>query len=309
MPYKTIRNVRNSIEKKLKELGLHNWDPVQWFIKTKHHTYYSFCQDKKGEKYFFKARIMDDEKVKKCFRREFWFFKYARRIPFSRLSFTTHRLLKGGTSHRLDWMLLDYIKGQPMGDPNKEKKALKLEYIPFLVKNILDIQKHLTRYLLQLPGHNYWLENKGSFQNYKKIIESYISSRISNKEKKLIERILKDNRNLLNKSARVISHADLNPKNILLINSKKTAIHDWEHVHLNNKAYDFALLWVTGWRSAEWRDKLLKEILKHTQNKKEFMSLFRIGILLFSLKEIKYGPPRGRSVQLRTFHKYLYHLS
>ena len=93
---------------------------------------------------------------------------------------------------------------------------------------------------------------------------------ISRKSREELRQMLKKEALLLKKQNIYLSHGDLTLENILS-DGNKFWIIDWEKAHLNNFAYDIALLWTHLWKSKFSRRKLIESYLKNLNDKTKTM--------------------------------------
>ena len=101
------------------------------------------------------------------------------------------------------------------------------------IKNIISKVKKYHKF--KVEEKNYDLE--GDFLNYSKILKDDKSKKIIKKSLEVLKKIKK------NKKDFVLTHHDLNPKNILF-HKNKVKIIDWEYTGVNNRFFDLASICV-----------------------------------------------------------------
>lgn len=299
--YRLVPHIREKIKEKLTMLNLDAKDKnVEWFIKKKHHTYFSSVINKKtGKKFFFKAKIMDDQKVTWYFRRMIWFYQNMRSFrPRLDTLFVIHKFIKGEATRALDWILLDYFEGRDFHDPNKSKIDLKDKYIKIFLNAVLAVQKKLTPRLKKFSFRDKWLYffDHSFFQ--KKL--SDFSTVLSEEKRSFLKKQILKYKNILDKNTNTAVHGDLNPKNVVRLKENRFLLCDWEDVHFGNSAFDFAMIWVSAWRDLNWRQKFYKAATLRFSNSLHFQTLFWLDAFLLTLKEIKYGPKIAKKTHKET---------
>jgi len=100
------------------------------------------------------------------------------------------------------------------------------------------------------------------------------------------ERVLTHYRGLLDYGPFVITHGDLNPKNILLKGCKISVI-DWSDVHMNNPFYDFCTLYLFAWNRPAIQKKIKDTILASYSNLDDPDKLFLLNRILLTPRIIK----------------------
>lgn len=157
--------------------------------------------------------------------------------------------------HKPEYLLYSFIDGLPL---NTFYIYIGKRLTPiFLKTNFLDIikkiqvsnisSKKLERFSFE--------KNFSTFVTHQNVLKKYISNTTFKKIKKTIL----DNKKIFNVAPLVITHGDLNPKNLILTKNK-LAIIDWSDVHLNNPLYDLSMLYMFAWNRPEIMEKI-KEFL------------------------------------------------
>lgn len=159
--------------------------------------------------------------------------------------------------HQPEYLLYSFIDGLPL---NTFYIYIGKRLTPiFLKTNFLDIikkiqvsnisSKKLERFTFK--------KNFSTFVTYQNVLKKYISNAIFKKIKKTIL----DNKKIFNVTPLVITHGDLNPKNLILTKNK-LAIIDWSDVHLNNPLYDLSMLYMFAWNRPILME-LIRKFISH----------------------------------------------
>jgi thiamine kinase-like enzyme len=144
--------------------------------------------------------------------------------------------------HQPEYLLYSFINGWPL---NTFYIYIGKRLTPiFLKTDFLNIIKKIqTIKISSLKLENFTFEkNFTTFVTYQNVLKKYVSKATFQKIKKTIL----DNKKIIKTAPLVITHGDLNPKN-LIITKNKLAIIDWSDVHLNNPLYDLSMLYMFAW--------------------------------------------------------------
>ncbi len=100
--------------------------------------------------------------------------------------------------------------------------------------------------------------------------------------------ILLSHISIFDTAKKYLTHADLHPANII-VSKKKLYLIDFEHICMNNIAFDFCFVYIFAWNNPEFRENFTKEFVKSLTEKEseEFKKLFpfvHMYFLLFLLR-------------------------
>lgn len=167
------------------------------------------------------------------------------------------------TSSQPEYLLYTFIAGSPLSNyffyigARQENKLLN----SYLLTTIVQLQKlPLGKYKQKLTVKKF-KENLEIYNQYENVLAKYITS----SKRKSIKKILHQNRHLLDQAPLVLTHGDLNPKNIVIKN-KKCAVLDWSDVHLNNPLFDLTNFYLFAWNQSQFKQKIKNFIYSQYRN-------------------------------------------
>ncbi|MEA2088492.1 MAG: phosphotransferase [Patescibacteria group bacterium] len=268
---------QDNIKKALNEILENNGLNVLYNMSNSCDFVVKQCEGKCDKRYILKIRKRNNDFLKQQFINEIFINiflekKFPDKFPY--------KIIDYNIEDEPEFLLYKMIKARPLngyyfliGARNKKKYNPKeiVDLICLLQKQTDVFQKENLNVKLQSSGYE---NSLNSFLKYKKINEQYLN----NKDIFSTQSIIEKNRNLLDKNL-VLSHGDLNPKNILIKDDKKTTFIDWTGVELNNYLSDFVRFYFSNWNVKEKQQLLKKEIFKKFGNDE---TLFNLNILILT---------------------------
>lgn len=235
------------------------------------------CVSKDNKRYILKIRKRQSDFLKQQFINEIFINiflgkKFPEKFPY--------KIIDYNIEEEPEFLLYKMIKASPLngyyfliGARNKKKyKPNEIVELIFLLQKQTNIfQKENSK--IKLSSNNYE-SSLNSFLEYQKINKQYFSDEDISLAKKIIEK----NKNLLDKNL-VLSHGDLNPKNVLIKDDGETTFIDWTGVELNNYLSDFVNFYLSSWNAKGKQQELKKEIFKKFDNNE---TLFNLNILILT---------------------------
>lgn len=302
--YSTIPQVEQKINKTLEKLGLSIIDKdftIERDQKNKKRFFMPICINKRGKKYFFKSRFQDADELLVALKREIEFNEKITPIISSiNPHFVTPGIIKKGEDKQgYTWFYRECYEGKFAGAMDTDS-GIKIDFLnkyspqDFALK-LFSLQKETLKIkkIIKLHCHNYhWYKADFDYYFHTKILQKLIP-----KELKKISQLLEENKTLLNRNTDFLTHGDFYPNNILLSNDQLVVI-DWELVHLNNQAFDFAFIWLNSFRNPKWQKEFLKTYFQKVKDKTKFKKLFRIVVLTLCLRFLHHT-----CIVIKTFSK------
>jgi thiamine kinase-like enzyme len=283
---KLIPKITEKINKVLEKKELFPKETPEDFIKKtggKKHRYSTVCQDKKGKKFIFYARLHDSLYEKERMITEVKIAEVLKKRNYQFLP----KYIDGKIEKDFEWLQREYFNETPLEDKKEIEKLkrklskkeilkiciallnfqkIKISYFPFLKK--FNLKKYL-----ELPKQ---IEEKGIFPP-KKIEE--------------LKKFLKENLKILKRENKYLCHGDFQIGNI--ISDRKTVkIIDLESARISNFAFDICFLWARLWKERETAKKLLDYFFKILPETKRgtFKILFRLNSLFIGFHSFVQEP-------------------
>lgn len=270
-----IPNIEAKIDKKLKSLQLSPQITPHSFFKKytdSKHRYFSPCKNRGGSLFGFYARCHNNEDAKKKFIQEINFLNSIKETKLS-INNSIPKIIKWRKESNFEWMLREYVKGEPLGSSTKLAFPPQRKTINQLVLLISEIKKIKLKQSSSLKLKKFTFKNylpESLYTNLSK--KKIISSSLSKKSIKNINSAMP----LLEKENHYVSQGDLNLGNIIIDKKNNPWLIDWELIHLNNFAYDIGYLWAHLWEAKkEFRQKLMLKYIKHL-NKNELLKFKKL---------------------------------
>ena len=283
---KLIPKIIEKINEVLKKEELFPLETPEGFLKRTHgrkHRYSTVCQDKKGRRFVFYARLHDSPFEKERMITE---VKLARVLMKKRYDFFPE-YFKWKVEKDFEWILREYFDEHPLEDKEnieKLRRKISREEILRICKTLLKFQK--------IKIVNFPFLKKFDLKKYFRLPEQIEKEEIFSKEElKKLKELLKKNFKILKKENKYFSHGDLQIGNIILFN-KKIKIIDLESAQISNFAFDVCFLWGRLWRERRVAKKILNNFYKILpKNKKEiFKVLFRLNSLFVGFHSFMQNP-------------------
>lgn len=287
----SIKNIKEKVDKKLKELKLTPEKPLNSeFILNANHYYVTSCFDKNQKKYFFKSSLIDEKECLSNLEKEIYFHKQALNYSSKKTGFIP-KYIASGKDGKFIWMLREYAPGKEMGELREiNKNLLDKKHIPIILQEVLDTRELIERIFspkncpLKISkttyAYEFYLRNKDELDYdhsyFKKEMKEYETKEID------FEKILnfyRKHKKLLVDSLTVGVHGDLNPQNLLIASNNKIYIIDWERIHWDVQPSEIDFLWASAWDNPEWQSELLKQYFEKVKNKEKFKTLWRLEIM------------------------------
>jgi len=272
---KLIPKITEKINEVLKKEELTPLETPERFLKRTHgrkHRYSTVCQDKKGRRFIFYARLHDSPFEKERMTTE---VKLAKVLMKKRYDLFP-RYFKGEIKKDFEWILREYFDEDPLEDRKnieRLKRKISQEEILRICKALLKFQK--------IKIINFPFLKKFDLKKYLQLPEQIEKEKIFSGERlRKLEEFLKKNFKILKKENEYFCHGDLQIGNIILFD-KKIKIIDLESAQISNFAFDVCFLWGKLWRERKVARKILDNFYKILpRNKKEtFEVLFRLNSL------------------------------
>jgi len=272
---KLIPQISKKIEKVLKKLKLKPKERPQDFIKrtkkTKHR-YFSLCENEKGKKLIFYARIFDSFFDKKRMETEIKIAKVLKRKKINLFP----QYFESKIEKDFEWLTREYFLQSPLED-EKEIEKLKRNLTQKEIEKIAKGAFSLTK--IKISDFPFLEKFKiKEYLNLEKEIER--KKILERKEIEKLKKLLEKNRELLEKENRYFCHGDFHIGNILIFNGK-LKILDLESAKINNFAFDIAFFYTRLWKEKKVREKILNSFLSLLPKKflEKFKILFKIDCL------------------------------
>ena len=256
--------------------------------------YKTICIDSKGNKFFFKANLVNKKNKKaKEFLLELLFYKSLLNIESEvKEKFPHYCISRYIKSDQGDfcWLLREYTEGEIMGNWfSFDEKFLNDAYLDILV-DYTDFIQFLQSKLSsdaefnfsELPRKDYhWLRKE--IKSLKPVLVGVLGE----DSLKLILKEIEENKKLLNDTCQYLLHRDNHPKNIIVVDRDRISLLDWTDISMGSYVYDFADLWVHAWKNPQWQKMFLEKFIEKLDNKNEALLLFKIILFYLLAVEIK----------------------
>ena len=263
--------------------------------KKEEHFFTALIKVKKREKVFFKVRLHKTKDVFIDFKKEVALSQiFKKKFKNKRKKILFPEIISWGKDRNLLWYLKRYeegtlggLMGEDFGLKNKFLKSVSAKDLANGIKNYHSTPYKLVKKLnlYHQGGWWYWQDFNFYLKTFlRKFIPSdFNKNLIEVKDLETIKKILKDNKELLDKTAYSLCHTDLYPNNVLLTPSKKIMILDWDMSAFNNPSFDVAFIYLNAWRNKNWQKLFLKTYLRGI-NKNEFKKLFQLSLISLTVR-------------------------
>jgi thiamine kinase-like enzyme len=285
---KLIPKIAEKINRVLKEKGLFPLETPEEFIrrtKKRKHRYSNVCEDNKGKKYIFYARLHDSPYEKERMRIE---VKIAKVLIEKRKKYSFFpKYFDAKIEKDFEWIQREYFKEEPLESKNEIEKLKRR----LTKKEIFKISKTLFE-LLKIKISDFPFLKKFNLKKYKSLPKQIEKEKIlSEEEIKKLKKFLIENFKILKKENKYFCHDDLHIGNIILFDNKIKVI-DLEGAKISNFAFDICFLWARLWKER----KVAREILTSFYNllpkrkKETFEILFRLNSLFIGFHSFMQTP-------------------
>jgi thiamine kinase-like enzyme len=208
---------------------------------------------RKKQQYLLKIRKINEKFAQIKFKNEINILSNLKKKNIPGLILPT--FITANTKQQPEYLLYSFIAGWPL---NTFYIYIGKRLTPaFLKTDFLNIIKKIQTSKLSTKTLECYTfkKNFNTFLRHQNQLKKYISLTTFSKIKKTIQ----INKKLLDTAPLVLTHGDINPKN-LIITKNKLSIIDWSDVHLNNPLYDLSMLYMFAWNRPEIMKKI-KEFL------------------------------------------------
>lgn len=248
---KLIPKINKKIWKTLKKLKLNPLETPEDFIKMakgRKHRYSTICQDEKDRKFIFYTRLHDSIFERERMRNE---VKIAQSLMKKNYSFFP-KYFGAKIENNFEWIKREYFQENTLESKKEIEKLAK----PLSQEEIEEICKVLFK-IQKIKISDFPFLKPKELENFFHLPEEIRKRKIINKkEVETIEKLLKENENLLRKENKYFCHGDFQIGNLIFV-KRRLKVIDLESVMISNFAYDICFLW-----SRLWREKIRKKILK-----------------------------------------------
>lgn len=266
---------KNKISKTLDSVLLDNNLKILYNMSTSGDFIVKHCVDSDGNNFILKIRRRDSSNLKQQFINEIFAVKFLSEKSYDKFPFNiiSYSVASGG-----EFLLYEMIDGTPLnGYYFLVGKRNKGEYN---VSSVIELVSWLHQYEKDFSNSNPGI--KLVENNYHKSFEYFLEHKdiyikyFGDSCFKSAVKILEQNKELLNNDL-VLSHGDLNPKNILVKTGDGTTFIDWTDVCIDNKLSDITRLYLSSWNALEKQDYLKSLSLDKICNDEK---LFNINIII-----------------------------
>ncbi len=266
---------KNKIKKTLDSVLLDNNLKVLYNMSTSGDFVVKHCTDADGKNFILKIRRRSSDELRRQFVNEVFAIKFLSEKSYSKFPFNiiSHSVTLGS-----EFLLYEMIDGVPLnGYYFLVGKRNKGEYdISSIVDLISWLQKDENGFIgsnssIKLVENNY-SKSVEYFSSYKDIYVKYFGDNCFGSAIKILEQ----NKELLNKDL-VLSHGDLNPKNILVKTEDGITFIDWTDVCVDNKLSDVVRLYLSSWNVPRKQERLKSLSFNEILNSKD---LFNVNIII-----------------------------
>lgn len=293
--YRVLPGVERKIERTLARLGLHPSNPaesVAKWIRERRRFYMPVMVDAAGTRFFFKGRLQLTTEVLKSIRREIAFHRTLQTMaPRYRRAF----LIPQYRAHGEDgsdyvWYVREFDQGTFAGIQDIDighTGTFLTRCGPAQFARAIETLQRLSPILirqLRINRHgSHWYGVDFSFYESRATLQ-----RRHPRELVASRGILEEGMPLLERSARVVSHGDLYPNNILLREDDRLVLFDWELINQNNAAFDVGFTYLLAWRRPAWQRAFLRHCKPIAQQTDAFPQLFRLVMISLTWRFIRH---------------------
>jgi len=257
-----IPGIEKKIENLLKKLNLTPQVPPDVFISQtegKKHRYFSLCNDGRGRKVIFYARLHNNPDARQKMVREISFLNEIKRKSLVISRYLPH-VYSWKREKDWEWFLREYFPVSPLGTNEQLNQEITPKDTALLAQSASDIKNTLLSELEGVPLARF---DTGDYLSLEDFIPRLLERGImAEKEAGAIVSFFKANKSLLEKENRYFTHGDFNLGN-LIVSGGNLKIIDWESIQINNQAADMAYLFTHLWQASQLvRKDLIENYLR-----------------------------------------------
>lgn len=236
---------------------------------------------KGNKKFLIKIRKNKGDLAKKKFINEIATIEHLQKNPIDNLLWP--KLFASQIKTSPEYLIYEYIAGYPLN--NFYISIGKRLTAKFLQTNFIQIFNNLHK--IKVPA-NIKLSKNNFSANYKIFQDNaiYLKKHIDTNLFKKINALLIQQKYFFNQSPLVLTHGDINPKNIVL-GKNKLALIDWSEVHLNNKLFDLSSLYLFAWNRPAIKTYIKNYIFNNCDQLINPYHLFLLNRLILIPKNIR----------------------
>ncbi len=233
------------------------------------------------QKFLIKIRLNNQAVAQKKFTNEIELIKFLEKKSIKGL--VTAKIFSSNIANQPEYLLYKYINGYPLNGfyINIGQRATK----NFLATNFFQVLKKLQR--VKIPNKlflekKFFKSNFTTFNKNKVYFHKYASQNLF----QTVTNLLRQQKNFLNNTSLVLTHGDINPKNLILTD-RKLALIDWSEAHLNNPLYDLSCLYLFAWNRPEIKQDIKSNIANGFPEIDNPYHLFLLNRLLLIPRNIR----------------------
>lgn len=257
----------------------HNFEPEH--LMSTSGEFFVMTLRRGNKKFLIKIRKNKGSLARKKFINEIATIKFLNKIYSKKLLLP--KIFVSQTKTSPEYFIYEYIKGFPLN--NFYISIGKRLTDKFLQTNFIEIFHNL--HLLKIPANialqkNTFVNNYKIFKGNQLVLKKYISNQLIKK----INVLLINQARFFNNTPLVLSHGDINPKNIVL-SKNKLALIDWSEVHLNNQLFDLSSLYLFAWNRPDIKTVIKDYIFGNHHQLINSYHLFLLNRLILIPKNIQ----------------------
>lgn len=290
-----LPDIVKKIENKLNELQLKpEVSPFSFVEKTlgKKHRYASVCKNKEGKKMIFYASLHKKPYERKRMLVEAKLAQYFKTHPLKHIPLYYNSEIKKD----LIWITREYFPDLPIEDLHKIetlKRKLTKKELGAIPKIIVELNN--------LNANNFFYLEKFNTKKYTELADLIAENKITQKQEiEKLKNFIEDNKMLLKRENKYLTHGDFQIGNIIACNNKVNII-DLESAHINNFAFDISFFSTRLWQNLPERNKIIQNYLDliPKEKKEDFKILFRIDSAYIGFHSFKAKPREHTLEQIK----------
>jgi thiamine kinase-like enzyme len=266
---------KEELEKKIQKILTDNSLKILYNMSTSGDFVVKQCINEKGENFILKVRKRKTEKLRQQFINEIFISIFLGESPNKNFPY---EIISYDVNDSPEYILYKMVEGISLnGYYFLIGKRNSKFYIPEKVVDLIlylqnkreSYEKFDPKIILDKIGCT---ESKKHFFKYEDVYIKYFGKEAFLKVKQFIDA----NKERLNDDL-VLSHGDLNPKNVLVRENENLTFIDWTDIRLDNPLSDVVRLYLASWNVKGKQKELKKEALKRIKNSKR---LFHLNIVI-----------------------------